>query len=180
MKKQLTVERRAKNFFDSTFLTAGCSITRMNSSSSQTELVQSWGLGHSSPMELPTTGQSKPTTTTAPVGRSVHWMGCIFSFSAGWGSSQSISYCCWPLYFFFFGSWPFFPGLDLTHSYLAHFFTLIGIVTTLVPYLLSPIDTTTLITSYPIDLATVLTTYPTNLTTLLITYPTNLTTILTT
>jgi hypothetical protein len=80
---------------------------------------------------------------------------------------------------FFFGSWPFFPGPDLTHSYLAHFFTLIGIATTLVPYLLSPIDTTTLITNYPIDLATVLTTYPTNLATLLITYPTNLTTILT-
>ncbi len=109
-------------------------------------------------------------------------MGCIFSFGAGWGSSQSISFCCWPLYFFFFFfcSWPFFPGPDLTHSYLAHFFTLIGIATTLVPYLLSPTDTATLITSYPIDLATVLTTYSTNLATLLITYPTNLTTILTT
>ncbi len=82
--------------------------------------------------------------------------------------------------FSFFGSWPFFPGPDLTHSYLAHFFTLIGIATTLVPYLLSPTDTATLITSYPIDLATVLTTCPTNLATLLITYPTNLTTILTT
>jgi hypothetical protein len=42
----------------------------------------------------------------------------------------------------------------------------------LVPYLLSPTDKATLITSYPIDLATVLTTYPTNLATLLITYPT--------
>jgi len=39
-----------KNFFDSTFLTAGCSITGMNTSSSQTELAQSWGLGHSSRM----------------------------------------------------------------------------------------------------------------------------------
>jgi len=35
-------------FFDSTFLTAGGSVTGMNTSSSQTELVQSWGLGHSS------------------------------------------------------------------------------------------------------------------------------------
>jgi hypothetical protein len=109
---------------------------------------------------------------------STGWVG-IFSFGVGWGSSQSISFCCWPLYFFF-GSWLFFPGPDLTHSYLAHFFTLIGIATTLVPYLLSPTDTTTLITNYPIDLATILTTYPTNLATLLITYPTNLTTILTT
>ncbi len=73
---------------------------------------------------------------------------------------------------FFFGSWSFFPGPDLTHSYLAHFSTFISTTPTLVPYLLSPTNTTTLITSYPIDLATVLTTYPTNLTTLLITYPT--------
>jgi hypothetical protein len=59
-------------------------------------------------------GQSESTATNAPVGRSVHWMGCVFSFGAGWGSTQSISFCCWPLYFFFFFfcSWPFF--LDLT------------------------------------------------------------------
>jgi hypothetical protein len=61
---------------------------------------------------------------------------------------------------FFLGSWPFFPGPNLTHSYLAHFFTLIGIATTLVPYLLSPTDTTTLVISYPIDLATVLVATP--------------------
>ena len=66
----------------------------------------------------------------------------------------------------------FFPGPDFTHSYFAHFLTLISIPPTLIPYLLSPTDTTTLITSYPIELATVLTTYPTNLATLLITYPT--------
>jgi hypothetical protein len=70
---------------------------------------------------------------------------------------------------FFLGSWPFFLGPDITHSYLAHFFTLIGITTTLVPYLLSPTDTTTLITNYPIDLATLLIKYPTNLTTILAT-----------
>jgi hypothetical protein len=35
-------------FFDSTFSTVGGSVTGMNTSSSQTELVQSWGLGHSS------------------------------------------------------------------------------------------------------------------------------------
>jgi hypothetical protein len=40
------------------------------------------------------TGQSELTATNAPVGRSVHWMGCVFSFGAGWGSSQSISFCC--------------------------------------------------------------------------------------
>jgi hypothetical protein len=46
-------------------------------------------------------GQSELTATNAPVGRSVHWMGCVFSFGAGLGLSQSISFCCWPLYFFF-------------------------------------------------------------------------------
>ncbi len=112
--------------------------------------------------------------TNAPVGRFVHWMGCIFSFNVRWGSSQSISFCCWPLCFFFFFL-AVFPGPDLTHSYPAHFPTLISIAPTLVPYLLGPIDTTTLITSYPTDLVTVLTTYLTNLATLLITYPTNLT-----
>jgi hypothetical protein len=71
-------------------------------------------------------------------------------------------------------------GRDLTPSYPIHFPTLTSITPTLVPYLLSPIDIATLITSYPIDLSTVLTTYPTNLTTLLITYFTNLTTVLTT
>jgi len=43
------LESEQQNFFDSTFLTAGGSITGMNTSSSQTELVQSWGLGHASP-----------------------------------------------------------------------------------------------------------------------------------
>ncbi len=78
------------------------------------------------------------------------------------------------------GFWLFFLGPDLTHSYPVHFFTLIIIAPTLIPYLLSSTDIATLITSYPIDLAIVLTTYLTNLATLLITYPTNLTTILTT
>jgi hypothetical protein len=78
-------------------------------------------------------------------------------------------------FFCFFLFLAVFPGPDLTHTYPAHFPTLISIAPTLVPYLLSPTDTDTLITSYPTDLATVLTTYPTNLATLLITYPTNLT-----
>ncbi len=30
-------------------------------------------------------GQSEPAATNAPVGRSVHWMGCVFSFGAKWG-----------------------------------------------------------------------------------------------
>ncbi len=76
-------------------------------------------------------GQSELTATNAPVGRSVHWMGCVFSFGAGWGSSQSISFCCWPLYFFFlFLFLVVFPGPDLTHSYPAHFPTLISIAPT--------------------------------------------------
>jgi hypothetical protein len=84
------------------------------------------------------------------------------------------------LFFFIFVLGHFSPGPDLTHSYLAHFPTLISIAPTLVPYLLSLTNIASLITSYPIDLAIVLTTYPTNLVTLLITYPINLTTILTT
>jgi hypothetical protein len=39
-------------------------------------------------------GQSELTATNAPVGRYVHWMGCVFSFGVEWGSSQSISFCC--------------------------------------------------------------------------------------
>jgi hypothetical protein len=39
-------------------------------------------------------GQSEPAASNAPVGRSVHWMGCIFSFGAGRGSSQSIYFSC--------------------------------------------------------------------------------------
>jgi len=126
-------------------------------------------------------GQSKPTTTNAPVGRFVHWMGYILSFDVRWGSSQSISFHCWPLYFFWgfvFGC--FFLGLDLTHSYLIHLLTLISIVPSLVPYLLSPTNITILITSYPIDLITILTTYPINIATMLTTYPTNIATMLTT
>ncbi len=113
------------------------------------------------------TGQTEPAATNAPVGRSVHWMGSVFSFGAGRSSSQSIffpaDHCT---FFLFFGSWPFFPGPDLTHSYSAHFPTFISIAPILLLYLLSPTGTTTLITRYPIDLATVLTTYPINLATL--------------
>ncbi len=78
-------------------------------------------------------GQSELTATNALVGRSVHWMGCVFSFGAGWGSSQSISFCCWPLYFFFLFFFLFlavFPRPDLTHSYPAHFPTFINIAPT--------------------------------------------------
>jgi hypothetical protein len=129
-----------------------------------------------------THGQSEPTATNALVGRSVHWMGYVFSFGAKWDLSQSFFF--WflttVLFFFFLLCDSFSHGPDLTHSYPIHFPTLISIAPTLVLYLLSPTDIATLITSYPIDLATVLTTYPTNLATLLITYPINLTTVLTT
>ncbi len=80
--------------------------------------------------------------------------------------------------FFFLVIDRFSLGLDLTHSYLTHLPTFINTASTLVPYLLSPIDIITLIISYFIDLVTILTTYPTNLATLLITYLTNLTTVL--
>ncbi len=80
---------------------------------------------------------------------------------------------------FFFGFWTLFPGLDLTHSLLTFFSTLINIAPTLVLYLLSLTDISTLITSYTINLVTILTIYLTNLITLLITYPINLTIVLT-
>ncbi len=107
--------------------------------------------------------------------------GClVFFHSAPDGVHRSpflfaTDHCTFFLFFLFFCSWPFFLDPDLTHTYPAHFPTLISIAPTLVPYLLSPTDTATLITSYPTDLATVLITYPTNLATLLITYPVNLT-----
>ncbi len=123
---------------------------------------------------------SEPAATNAPIGRFVRWMGCIFSFDTKWGSLQSISFCCWPLYFFFLVLGYFSFGLGLTHSYPTHLPTFISIAPTLLPYLLSPIDIAIVIISYLIDLITILTTYPTNLATLLITYPANLTTILTT
>jgi len=69
--------------------------------------------------------------------------------------------------FFFWVLGSFSLGLNLTHSYHAHFPILISIASTLVPYLLSPTNIATLITNYPIDLTIVLTTYPTNLVTLL-------------
>jgi hypothetical protein len=116
----------------------------------------------------PPVGQSELTATNAPVGRSVHWMGCVFSFDAGWGSWQSISFCCWPLYFIFLVLAHF--SLDLT----SHIATLLTFLPCSLFYL------ATVLTTYPTNLATVLTTYPTNLATILTTYPTNLTTVLTT
>ncbi len=71
-------------------------------------------------------------------------------------------------------------GPDLTPSYLVHFPTLVSTAPTLVPYLLSPTNIATLITSHPIDLVMIVTTYLTNLATLLITYLTNLTIVLNT
>jgi hypothetical protein len=62
VKNKLTIEGEAKNFFDSTFLIVGGSITRMNTSSSQRELVQSWGLGHSNPNGLQLLAQTHKFT----------------------------------------------------------------------------------------------------------------------
>ncbi len=129
-------------------------------------------------------GQNQLSTTNAPVGRSVHWMGCIFFIRHQMGFITipfvlATDHCIY-LFFFCFNCDHFSLGPDFTPNYHVHFLTFICIAPTLVPYLLSPLDITTLITSYPINLATVITTYPSNLATLLITYPTNLTTVLTT
>jgi len=47
-KKKLWVKGQAKENFDSTPLTAPGLVTGMRTISSQTELVQLWGLGHPS------------------------------------------------------------------------------------------------------------------------------------
>ncbi len=77
---------------------------------------------HSQLYLLAKLGQSELVTTNAPFGHFIHWMGCIFSFSIIWGSSQSISFCCWTLYLFFtflvIGR--FSLGTDLTHTYPTH------------------------------------------------------------
>jgi len=96
---------------------------------------------------------------------STGWVAFFHSAPDGVHHSQflfDVDHCTF--FFFFFLFFAIFPGPDLTHNYPAHFPTLISIAPTLVPYLLSPIDIATLITSYPTDLAIVLTTYPTNLT----------------
>ncbi len=49
-------------------------------------------------------------------------------------------------FYFFFWFLAVFPGPALTHTYPTHFLTLISIAPSLVPYLLSPTDTATLIT----------------------------------
>jgi len=65
------------------------------------------------------------------------------------------------IFFLFFSLCDHFSSRpDFTHSYHAHFLTLVSTTPTLVPYLLSPIDIATLITSYRINLATVLTKLP--------------------
>jgi hypothetical protein len=67
-------------------------------------------------------GQSEPAATNAPVGRSVHWMGCVLSFGARWGSSQSNSFCCWLLYFVFISF--FYSFCWLLFFVFFHFFIL--------------------------------------------------------
>jgi hypothetical protein len=106
---------------------------------------------------------------------STRWVAFFHSAPDGVHHSRFLFAADHCTFFCFFLFLAVFPGPDLTHSYNVHFPTLISIAPTLVPYLLSPTNTATLITNYPTDLAIVLTTYPTNLATLLITYPTNLT-----
>jgi hypothetical protein len=69
------------------------------------DFCQGWFTGcycrQSPPIHL--RGQSEPAATNAPVGHSVHRMGCSFSFDLRWGSLQSIYFRCWLLYFFFLG-----------------------------------------------------------------------------
>jgi hypothetical protein len=85
-------------------------------------------------------GHSEPAAINAPAGSSVHRMGCVFSFGARCGSSQSISFYCWPLHLVFFWFLTVF-SLDLTsHSYPTDLPILISTPPTLVPYLLSPTD----------------------------------------
>ncbi len=79
-------------------------------------------------------GQSEPGVTNAPVGCSVHWMGCVFSFNVRWDSVHFFSLLTTVLFFFGFVLGCFFFGPDMTHSYPTHLLTFISIVSTLVPY----------------------------------------------
>jgi hypothetical protein len=66
-------------------------------------------------------GQNEAITTNAPVGYTVHWMGCVFSFNIKWGSSQSISFVV--DHCMFFGGFVLgFFSLDLT-SHIATLLT---------------------------------------------------------
>jgi hypothetical protein len=56
------------------------------------ELIDHWWGNH---------GQSEPAATNAPVGRSIHWMGCIFSFDIGWVHHRPFPFDV-DHYFFFF------------------------------------------------------------------------------
>jgi len=52
-------------------------------------LLQGTASNSASPVSsIVQTGQTEPAATNAPVGRFVHWMGCVFSFGAGRSSSQ--------------------------------------------------------------------------------------------
>jgi hypothetical protein len=70
-------------------------------------------------------GQSELTATNAPVGRSVHWMPCIFFIRRRMGFMTVHFFLLLTIVLFFLGSWLFFHGHDLTHSYPAHFPTLL-------------------------------------------------------
>ncbi len=115
----------------------------------------------------------EPAATNGPVGLSVQWMGCVFSFGFGWvaffhllsgGVHCSRFLFFWltsVLFLFFSVLGPFSPGPDLAHSNPTRLPTLISNTLTLLPYLLSLTDIATLITS-PTDLVTILTIHPIN------------------
>jgi hypothetical protein len=67
-------------------------------------------------------GHSELTATNAPVGRFVHWMGCVFFIQRRMGfiTVDFFLLLTTVFLFLFFGSWPFF--LDLT-SHIATMFT---------------------------------------------------------
>ncbi len=90
-------------------------------------------------------GQNEPVAKrNALVGCSVHWMGCVFSFDARWGSyNPFLFYADHYICFLILGRFPL--GIDLTHCYPTHFPTPISTAPILVPYLLSPTYIATLI-----------------------------------
>jgi hypothetical protein len=55
---------------------------------------------------LLTRGQSEPEAINAPVARSVHWMGCVFSLGTKWGSYSpflfATDHCIFILFYFLF------------------------------------------------------------------------------
>ncbi len=86
--------------------------------------------------ELVVPGQTEPAATNAPVGSSVHWMGCDFSFDVRWVHHSPFLFAADHCSFVFGGFVLscFSPEPDLKHNNPTHLPMVISTLPTLVPY----------------------------------------------